>query len=174
MLMITDLMLLLPAVIGLIVLVALRRRRAAPLPVKTAVPRNAIVVDGSNVMHWGGAPSAQVLARVLRALEAKGYTPIVFFDASAGYRLSDRYMNEQHLAEVIGVPQAHVCVVDKGVIADQAILAFAADHRLRVVSNDQYRDWRVQFPHLDRKGAVLRGRYQDGAVVWREELALVS
>ena len=173
----SDLILLLPALIGFVVLLALRARRSVPVAPASAtakVPRNAIVVDGSNVMHWGGAPSTHVLARVLRSLEAKGYTPIVFFDASAGYQLSDRYLNERALSDAIGVPAAHICVVDKGVIADQSILAFAVDHGLRVVSNDQYRDWRVQFPHLDRKGAVLRGRYQDGSVLWREELALVQ
>lgn len=170
----SDLLLLLPAAIGLIVLIARRRKPSVPAAEAATVPRNAIVVDGSNVMHWGGAPSAVVLARVLRTLESKGYTPIVFFDASAGYRLADRYLNEKHLSDLIGVPQAHVCVVDKGVIADQSILLFAADHGLRVVSNDQYRDWRVQFPHLDRKGAVLRGSLRDGAVVWRERLALAD
>lgn len=174
MIQITDLLLLLPAAIGFVVLLALRQRRAAPEPPQATVPRHAIVVDGSNVMHWDGDPSAAVLARVLRALEVKGYTPIVFFDASAGYRLSDRYLNETALAAMIDVPVGHVCVVDKGVIADQSILAFAADHGLRVVSNDQYRDWRVRFPHLGRKGAVLRGRFQDGSVVWREQLALAG
>ena len=162
-----DVLILLPALIGFVLLLVLRRRRPAVPDTELALPPNAIVVDGSNVMHWAGAPSAMVLARVLRALEGKGHTPIVFFDASAGYQISDRYMNEKHLSAAIGVSEAHVCVVDKGVIADQAILAFAADHGLKVVSNDQYRDWRVQFPHLARKGAVLRGCFRDGAVIWR-------
>ena len=166
----SDLLLLLPALIGFLVLLALRARRPAPVTPKDEVPRNAIVVDGSNVMHWGGAPSSVVLSRVLRSLESKGYTPIVFFDASAGYQLSDRYRDEKYLSDAIDVPQAHVCVVDKGVIADQSILAFSADHGLRVVSNDQYRDWRVHFPHLDRKGAVLRGTYENGTVIWRKPL----
>lgn len=142
------------------------RRRAGPRAA-TGVPRRAIVVDGSNVMHWSGAPSVKVLARVLRALEAQGYAPVVFFDANAGHVLFGRYLGPQPLAKAIGLPQARVHVVDKGVIADQALLAFAARHRLRVVSNDQFRDWRVPFPHLVRKGSVLRGTFRDGAVVWR-------
>jgi len=170
----SDLILLLPALIGFVVLLALRTRRPAQATSEAEVPRNAIVVDGSNVMHWGGEASSMVLSRVLRSLESKGYTPIVFFDASAGYQLSDRYLNEKHLSNAIGIPEAHVCVVDKGVIADQSILAFATDHGLRVVSNDQYRDWRVQFPHLDRKGSVLRGTFQHGAVVWRHKLDLAG
>lgn len=165
-----DLVMLLLALIGFVLLVSVRRK---PRPPTDRIPRNAIVVDGSNVMHWGGDPSAKVLSRVLRALEAKGHTPIVFFDASVGYRLSDRYLHAEQLSKMIGIPATQVSVVDKGVVADQAILAFSADHGLRIVSNDQYRDWRVQFPHLDRKGAVLRGTFQDGAVVWRKPLELV-
>lgn len=174
--MFSDLLLLLPALIGFVVLLALRRRpaRAASAPdAADTIPHNAIVVDGSNVMYWGGDPSAKVLTAVLRALKGKGYSPIVFFDASVGYRLSDRYLNERQLSDIIALPAAHICVVDKGVVADQAILAFSADHGLRIVSNDQFRDWRVHFPHLDRKGAVLRGAFQDGAVVWRKPLELV-
>jgi len=167
---ISALLILLLVLIGLALLLARHRRPARAADV---IPRHAIVVDGSNVMHWGGAPSAKVLARVLGALQAKGYAPIVFFDASAGYRLADRYLGAQELAGLTGLPAARIHVVDKGVIADSAILRFSALHGLRIVSNDQYRDWRVQFPHLGRKGAVLRGRFQDGAVVWQQRLKLV-
>jgi hypothetical protein len=167
---IPALLILLLVLIGFALLLARHRR-----PARTAavISRHAIVVDGSNVMHWGGAPSAKVLACVLVELQAKGYAPIVFFDASAGYRLADRYLGAQELAGLTGLPAAQIHVVDKGVIADSAILRFSALHGLRIVSNDQYRDWRVQFPHLGRKGAVLRGRFQDGAVVWQQRLKLV-
>lgn len=146
----------------------LRRFRAKPT--SRALPENAIVVDGSNVMHWGGEPSAKVLSRVLRNLEDKGYTPIVFFDASAGYRLADSYHNEAKLAALIGIPARHICVVDKGVVADQSILSFATDYNLRVVTNDQFRDWRVRFPIAGQKGTLLRGKWRDGSVVWRGQL----
>lgn len=134
------------------------------------MPPNAILVDGSNVMHWGGDASAEVLKRVLKSLENKGHAPIVFFDASAGYRLGDRYYNEAKLAALLGRSANHICVVDKGVVADQAILMFASDYGLRVVTNDKYRDWRVQFPHAAKKGNLIGGEWRDGAVVWRGSL----
>ncbi len=164
--MISDFILLAPALIGFLVLVWLRRRKGA----EDNLPANAIVVDGSNVMHWGGDPSADVLARVLRNLEAKGHTPIVFFDANAGYRLGDSYYNEAKLGSLIGTPAKHICVVDKGVVADEAILAFASDHNLRIVTNDQFRDWRVRFPIASQKGKLLRGIWREGSVVWRGTL----
>ena len=157
---------------GFVVLLWLRRgRTTAPEPEPEAKPpQNAIVVDGSNVMYWGKEPSAHVLATVLRALENKGYTPIVFFDANVGYVLGDSYYNESQLALMIGTPATNICVVSKGVVADGAILAFASDHTLRIVTNDQYRDWRVQFPHAGKKGQLVRGVWKEGAVVWRGKL----
>ena len=166
----SDFLLLLPALLGLVVLVGLRRL-GGPKPGTKALPRNSILVDGSNVLFWGGdGPSAKVLSRVLRALEKKGYVPIVYFDANVGYVLADRFYNETKLAGLIDVQKRHICVVDKGVIADEAILAFASEHRLRVITNDNFRDWRVQFPHADKKGVLVGGTWQEGSVVWRGKL----
>ncbi len=111
-----------------------------------------------------------VLQRILRNLEEKGYTPIVFFDANVGYVLDDHYYDEAKVAGLIGVPARHVCVVNKGEIADEGILAFATDHNLRVVTNDKYRDWRVRFPHAAKKGILIGGTWRDGAVVWRANI----
>ena len=149
------------------------RPRKAPdtlPPAEIPVPQNAILVDGSNVMHWGPEPSVKILAQVLRSLERAGYTPIVFFDASVGYVLDDHYYDEAKLAPLLGIPQEHICVVSKGVVADVSILSMASDHRLRVISNDRFRDWRVQFPHAARKGVLLGGTWREGTVVWRGSL----
>lgn len=167
----SDLLLLLPSLVGFIVLLWWGRRRK-PEPAQTETPpANAIVVDGSNLMHWGEEPSAHVLSRVLRSLEEKGYQPIVFFDANVGYVLDDHFYNERKLAPVIGIKSEHICVVSKGVVADEAILAFGSYHRLRVVTNDKYRDWRIQFPHADRKGILVGGTWREGSVIWRGKLA---
>jgi hypothetical protein len=167
--MISDLILLLPALLGFFVLLWLRGRKPVAQE-QEGPPENAIVVDGSNVMHWGEDPSAKVLSRVLRELEQMGYTPIVFFDASVGYKLDDHYYDKSKIAWLIGVPAWHVCVVNKGVVADEAILAFATDHQLRVVTNDKFRDWRVQFSHADKKGILVGGTWREGSVVWRGTL----
>lgn len=157
---------LLPAIIVFFGLLVWRSARAP----EAGLPPNAILVDGSNVLHWGGAPSSLVLQRVVRALEDKGYVPIVFFDANVGYLLGDRYFDEAKMAEIVGVPQQHVCVVGKGVVADESILMFATDYNLRVVTNDRYRDWRVRFPHAAKKGALVGGLWQEGSVIWRGAL----
>ncbi|MCK0096536.1 hypothetical protein MWU60_13220 [Yoonia sp. F2084L] len=168
----SDFLLLAPALAAFVILMVLRRLRK-PRADKIAgagLPPNAILVDGSNVLYWGEQPSLNVVLRILRNLEDKGYTPIVFFDANVGYVLDDHYYDDAKIASLIGAPAHHVCVVDKGVVADEGILAFATDHHLRVVTNDKYRDWRVRFPHADKKGVLIGGTWRDGAVVWRGTL----
>jgi len=161
---------LLVVAIGFYVLWPKPRRPAKPRqPIKSrqvedVIPPNAIVVDGSNVMYWGGDPSEKVLRRVLATMREKGFAPIVIFDASVGYRLEDRFMTPRDLAEITGLPATRIYVVDKGVVADEVILDFATAHDLRVVSNDRFRDWGVQFPMVKIKGRLVKGTWQQGSV----------
>ncbi|MFY9206176.1 MAG: hypothetical protein WAO67_10630, partial [Yoonia sp.] len=64
----------------------------------------SVIVDGSNVMHWGGEPSEIVLARVILAIIAKGYEPYVIFDANVGYKLRGKYLDDAPMAQLIGLP----------------------------------------------------------------------
>lgn len=143
-------------------------RVAIPRPtIVEGLPENAIVVDGSNVMYWGGEPSQMVLARVLAALRDQGLSPIAIFDASVGYRLGNRFMNEADLAASIGLPKRQILVVNKGIVADEVILDFATEHQLRIVSNDRYRDWTPQFALINQKGRLIKGDWKDGNVMLR-------
>lgn len=116
-------------------------------------------------MYWAGDPSQKVLARVLAALRDKGFAPIAIFDASVGYRLGNKFMNEAELAEIIGLPNRQILVVNKGVVADEVILDFATEHDLRIVTNDRYRDWAVQFPLVKSKGRLVKGAWKEGSVM---------
>lgn len=153
--------LILPAII-LVLVIAVTRKR--PRDQKPAGKR--IVVDGSNVMFWGGDPSEKVLAAVLRDLVAKGLRPQVIFDANVGYKLRGHFMDASAMARICKVPARQIEVVDKGVGADEVILSYAKRHGLRVVSNDRYRDWTVRFPLVKQKGRMLRGTWKGGMVKW--------
>jgi len=122
------------------------------------------------VMHWGGDPSIKVLNRVLQDIAAHGLTPVVYFDANVGYRLMDRFCDAKEMARLTKLREDQICVVDKGVVADGELLQCAADQGLRVVSNDRYRDWRLRYPFLKKKGRVVRGTYDAGAVRWQGPL----
>lgn len=163
--MLSDVLLLVPAAVVLAVLVFLSRRGKGQIDSADAdvrLPKNAIVVDGSNVIHWDGTPSIKVLKKVLSVIEAQGRVPIVYFDASVGYQIADRYLDDRALSQMTGVPKDRIRVVDKGVVADEMILAFATQHRLRIVTNDRYRDWRSQFPHAAHKRTLVSGKWRSG------------
>ena len=97
--MVSDLLLMLPVVVLAVALFLLRVRRKQKYAPE-GPPPNAIAVDGSNVMHWGGEPSAKVLRKVLSALIEGGYEPILFFDANVGYVLDNRYYAPRELARL--------------------------------------------------------------------------
>lgn len=132
-----------------------------PTPLKATV-----VVDGSNVMHWGGDASMMVLRRVVGALVQKDHTPIVLFDANVGWKLFDRYQDDAAMAAHLGLPSRQVFVVSKGEVADERILHLADELDLPVVSNDRFRDWSVHYPWVSDKGRTLRGEWAEGAVRW--------
>lgn len=179
---IPDLNLLILCALALAVLLALliwttprrtttARRRTTPRRVNVVkdplVPPNAILVDGSNVMHWGGEPSEQVLIAVVRALTSNGFSPVVVFDASVGHKLAGRYLHGDQMAARIGLPYAHVYVVHKGVVADEVLLDLATDHGLRIVTNDRYRDWTAAFPLVKSRDRLVRGEWRQGTVMLR-------
>jgi hypothetical protein len=144
------------AVLLLLLKTAWRRRfRAKP-----------VVVDGSNVMYWRDeTPRADTLRAVVDHLKGLGLSPIVVFDANAGYLLAGRYLRADELGQVLGLAERHVRVVPRGCQADPEILDMAFDMGARVVSNDRFRDWAEDHPELSRPGHVIRGRYDGGKLV---------
>lgn len=138
-----------------------RRRRGILRP---KVLRH-IVVDGSNVMHWkDNTPKLETLQEVLRALEQRGYSPGVVFDANAGYLLTGSYAHDYRLGKQLGLPKDRVMVVDKGVVADTIILAAARDLGVSIVSQDRFRDHATEFPEVSDPAHFLRGGYDKGAL----------
>jgi hypothetical protein len=147
---------------GVLLLLAWRNPKARAKPDR---PRDWVVIDGSNVMYWkDGTPQIATVQAVARAVEAAGLTPAVVFDANAGYLLEDRYLHDHALAQRLGVAEARVLVVPKGVQADPYILKTAREVGGRVVSNDRFRDWAADYPEVGLGGHVIAGGYRDGAV----------
>lgn len=131
------------------------------------VDQTDIVVDGSNVMHWGGDPSINVLIGVVASLWAQGYRPRMFFDANIGYKLTDRHMSEAQVAKLIGIPSSDVTIVPSGEPADPFLLKDAETRGLKVISDDRFRDWTVAYPWVRKKGRIKRGKWISGAVKWQ-------
>lgn len=129
-----------------------------------APTRNWIVVDGSNVLHWEReTPDIQSLVHVIGALKSEGFVPLVWFDANAGYLIGDRYLGPAPLARLIGLAAHQVFVAPKGTPADPLLLQDAVKLKVRVVTNDRFRDWVDDFPQIREEGFLVRGRMQKDA-----------
>jgi len=137
-----------------------RRRRRKPKPPEI---RRWVVIDGSNVMFWQDeVPSLSTVSAVVGEVKRAGLTPLVWFDANAGYKVGDHYMNPRDLSRAIGVSRKQVRVAPKGSPADPLLLEDAAKLGTGVVSNDRYRDWAEAFPSVTQPGVLVRGRVQAG------------
>jgi hypothetical protein len=122
-----------------------------------------IVVDGSNVMYWDReTPSLETVREVLRAVEAEGFVPLVWFDANAGHLVAGQYLRPEKLARKLGLRQGQVLVAPKGTPADPLLLEEAARLGVRVVTNDRFRDWAEDHPMVRDPERFVRGRVRDG------------
>jgi hypothetical protein len=108
---------------------------------KTSVkPETNIVIDGTNVIFWGGDASLGTLREVVDHLREKAIMPYVFFDASSRHLLRDATLDERAFAKALDLPKERIMVCPGQTQADDFILKFAREQNLAVVSNDQFRD----------------------------------
>jgi hypothetical protein len=155
-------------VIGLIAILlfvrSIPKRRHRP------VSQPWILVDGSNVMHWKNeTPQITTVLAVVRALEVRGFAPGVVFDANAGYKLADRYMNERDFARLLYLPENQIFVVPKGTQADPYLLRAARGFDARIVTRDRFRDWAEEHPEVKEPGFLIRGGYRASGELWLDE-----
>jgi hypothetical protein len=112
--------------------------------------REKILVDGSNVAWMSkkdGKPNIDNIEIIKMALCDQGYDPIVIVDASLRHLIpaSDRERFEKWIGEerVIQAPAQ--------VRADEALLKFAEERGLTIVSNDTFREYREMHPWITDK-----------------------
>jgi hypothetical protein len=74
-------------------------------------------------MHWRNeTPSLQPLLKVVGAVEKAGFRPMIWFDANAGYKLSDHYMGEAELSRALSLARSQIRMAPKGTPADALLL----------------------------------------------------
>jgi hypothetical protein len=117
-----------------------------------------ILVDGSNVLFWrGGCAQAEVPALVVRALIARRFAPVLYFDNSI-----QRHLTQEHLARLASL--APQIIAPAGTSADAMLLGACDTGRLQIVSADRFRGWRRQYPSL-RNDWLVTGRIEKGGGV---------
>jgi hypothetical protein len=152
------------ALVVVAVLLLFRRKAEADVP--------WIVVDGSNVMYWeGDKPSLMTVRSVLKAVEAEGFVPLVWFDANVGYLTQGAYLRPEQLSRMLGLARGQVAVAPKGTPADPLLLEEAVRMGARVVTNDRFRDWAEAHPAVTEPGFLVGGRVVGGEVRLRLKVA---
>lgn len=121
-------------------------------------PENDIIIDGTNVVFWDGYANLGTLRMVVDHLREKAMMPYVFFDASSQHLLRDRLVDEQGFAKALGLEKERVMVCPSDTQADGFILKFAKDQKLKVVSNDPFRDYIDEIKEL----RLVKGIVADG------------
>ncbi|MCE5974263.1 hypothetical protein LZA78_12280 [Sinirhodobacter sp. WL0062] len=159
--------------VGLLVLILgvvylLLRSRSRPQP-------RYAVLDGSNILYWRNeAPDLSAVRQVVQELQARGCSPVIWFDANAGYLVEGRYIGEYQFSVALGVPVRQVYVAPKGTPADPLILDAATKLSAVVVTNDRYRDWAGQYPMVGEYGRFIRGSFRDGRLELVEPVAQMA
>ena len=104
------------------------------------------VVDGANVAYLErsdeGKPRVSNLTAVREALLDKGYQSIIIVDASLKYEVDEPQKLESLIEEQI------VRQTPAGTDADYFILKTAAELDALVISNDEYEQYRDQYPRI--------------------------
>lgn len=115
--------------------------------------RGLAVVDGANVAYLDktedGKPRVSNLTAVRDVLKAMGFVPVIIMDAALRYEVDDEKQLE-HLLDTEDFQQAPA-----GSDADYFVLSFAQDEDSIVVSNDQFEEYREQFPWIEEKRVPL-------------------
>lgn len=117
-----------------------------------------ILIDGSNVLFWrAGQAQRDVPLLVVRALVARRFAPVVYFDHSVFQHIGQDGLDD--LAS-----EVQVIIAPRGTPADALLLGACDQGRIQIVSCDRYREWRTQHPRL-RADWLVSGRIARGGRV---------
>ncbi|PKL71115.1 MAG: Zc3h12a-like ribonuclease, partial [Methanobacteriales archaeon HGW-Methanobacteriales-2] len=101
-----------------------------------------VIVDASNVAHYGkkdGKPSLSKLLKAVEALEKLGYHPILIADASLRHEIDEK----EEFNKLLDEEKVHQ--VPAGTNADHYILNLAEEEDAKILSNDAFREFFDEF-----------------------------
>lgn len=128
---------------------------AATVPAESS--KKIAVVDGANVAYeaTGGMPQLSQLVEMRQTLVEQGFDPVVIVDASLHHEIDDPDQLEGLL------DQGSVLQAPAGATADYFVLEVAAELGAIVVSNDQFEQYRSDYPWIEERRVpymIVRGQ----------------
>ncbi len=111
--------------------------------------KEIVLVDGANVAYIeqskGGSPKVSNLVAVRKKLESLGYRPIIIVDAALRHEIDDPKQLESLIDDQV-VRQAPA-----GTDADFFIIETAEEEHAKIVSNDEYFDYRDKYKWIPER-----------------------
>ena len=109
-----------------------------------------VIVDASNVAHFGKdkegeKPSLDNLLKAVEALEKLGYEPFPIADASLRHEIDEKEKFNELLEK------GKVQQVPSGTTADHFILKIAEDEDCKILSNDNFREYKDEFQDISNR-----------------------
>jgi len=109
-----------------------------------------VIVDASNVAHFGKdkegkKPSLDNLLKAVEALEKLGYEPFPIADASLRHEIDEKEKFNELLEN------SKVQQVPSGTTADHFILKIAEEENCKILSNDNFREFRDEFQDINNR-----------------------
>ncbi|MCQ2377806.1 MAG: VWA domain-containing protein [Victivallaceae bacterium] len=126
-----------------------------------------VLLDGSNIIHWTPDRSATLkyLLAITRELDAEKRPYLVFFDASARYRLPQS--ETAQFEALLRNDPTHFRQVPAGTCADLSILAYAQTlPESVIITNDLYREHAVAYPFVRDKEKLLHGMVFNDLIIF--------
>lgn len=112
-----------------------------------------IVVDGANVAYIElsshGDPKVSNLVAVRRALQEKGYEPVIIVDASLRHKIDDPEQLEALL------DKQELRQAPAGTDADYFVMEIAKEYDARIVSNDEFQSYQEEYPWIKERRVPL-------------------
>jgi len=118
-------------------------------------PRQAVIIDGSNVARLspGSTPSVRNLQLAVEWAREQGLHPVIIIERGVSKRLDDR--NAARQLKRSGI------LYTVGVEADEVILELAEQLDAYILSNDTYAEYRNRYPKVDERRyafAIIEGK----------------
>lgn len=111
------------------------------------------VVDGANVAYMesshDGQPKISNLIAVRKALQERGYEPIIIIDAALQYKIDD----PEQLEGLLGDQTVRQAPAETD--ADYFVVKTAENSEGLIISNDQFEPYREEYPWIEERRVPL-------------------
>lgn len=104
-----------------------------------------MIIDASNIAHHQNKAIMKRIIEAIKAVKKLGFKPIVVADASLKHKIDDEEKYKEYIKRGV------IKEVPAGTNADHYILKLAEEEDAKILSNDNFREFRDEFKNIDSR-----------------------